>query len=88
MQLRLAALISVLCGPFAAAQDMDMSPVKQLQRFAPLIGVWEGGGVSTSGRDGPEMAWSARASVGWILGGHFVREHLRIEQEIRNSIRL
>ena len=81
MHTRLSVLSVVLCASFASAQDMDTSPAKEVQKFAPLIGSWEGDGLVRHAAAGPSEKWTAKASTGWALNGHFVREELRIEFE-------
>lgn len=79
MKMRLAVLAVVLCVPFAAAQDMDMSPAKQLQKYAPMAGTWEGTGTVLNNPGGDVDNWTSKSSARWVLNGHFLREDLRIE---------
>ncbi len=67
----LAFALSVLC-PAALAQEPP-APASQLQKFQPLIGNWEASGTMRATPDAEEIAWTARESYRWVLGGHFVR---------------
>lgn len=70
----------VLLAP-AAAQEQSLEPAAEVQKFAPMIGTWEGSGTVNHGADGGSEEWTSKSSARWILGGHFVREDVRIEMK-------
>ncbi len=75
----LSTLPLFLCASLAVAQEETSAPAKQVQKFAPLVGTWTGSGIVRHAPEGPEETWTSKSSARWALGGHFVREDLRIE---------
>ena len=69
----------ILAAAPAVAQAPDTSPAKEVKKFEKLIGTWEGTGTVTHGPEAPTEKWTSRSSCKWVLGGHFVREDVRID---------
>jgi hypothetical protein len=57
-----------------------MEPAKELARFDPLLGNWEGSGTAT-GSAGKQTKWTSKATVQKILGGHYVQDDTRVDLE-------
>lgn len=71
---RLFVVSALLLAPVVAQEGgYDNSPAKELQRFAPLIGNWAGGGTMKD-PTGAEAKWEAHGSYRWCLSKHFVQE--------------
>ncbi len=62
----------------APAQEVP-APASQLKKFEPFIGDWQVSGTMRATADAPETPWTARESLRWALGGHFVQQELLIE---------
>ena len=75
---RLSTLSLFLCASLAVAQEEMTKPAQQVQKFAPLVGTWEGSGIVRHEPGGPEETWKAKSSARWVLGGHFLREDVGI----------
>lgn len=56
----------------------DLTPAKELERFAPMLGTFKGKGTMRMSPDGPAAPWSAVVRYQKVLGGHFIREDHRI----------
>lgn len=80
--LALLALLALL--PAAGlAQDpgADMAPAAELTRYQPMIGTWEGSGTVQMAPGAQAAPWTARTTCEWVLGNHFVREHMNVAFE-------
>jgi hypothetical protein len=83
MQFPLLTTLLLSCAGASApfAQDSDLAPVPaaELQKFAPMVGTWEGSGTFRMAPDAAEEKWTSATSFEWILGGHFLREDMAIQ---------
>lgn len=70
-------LALLLAAPFARAQAP--APAPEMQQLAPLVGSWKGAGEVVMAPDAEPLAWTSVSEVCWILGGHFLREDLRVD---------
>jgi hypothetical protein len=72
MKPSLTVLSLALLALTAPAQDLP-KPAPELQRLAPLIGHWQGGGTAQMG-PGEPTNWESHSTFAWALGGYFVQE--------------
>jgi len=73
------ALLSL--SPFVCTQDMPVpSPAPELERFAPLVGHWNGSGVVRGNQDVGDP-WTAKASYKWSHGGFWLQQDFVLEFE-------
>jgi len=56
-------------------------PPKELEKFSPLIGYWEGSGTVSHGPGVPPGKWTSTSHVRKVLDGHFLREDMRVDFE-------
>lgn len=75
----LITALTVAAAPALAQDPPDISPAKEVEKFAPLVGTWEGTGEVSHGPGMPSEKWTSKSTCSWILGGHFVREDVRID---------
>ncbi|MCR9245999.1 MAG: DUF1579 domain-containing protein [bacterium] len=86
LTLSLFSAAVVALSPFALCQDASSEehgppkPAPELQKFAPLIGNWQGKGVFHDPKAG-DMKWTARGSYRWVLSNFWVEEDFWIEFE-------
>ncbi len=82
----LLVAVPVLAQEPSGAPDMAamMQPAPQLQKYAKLIGQWEGAGTYTPAAGVTPIAWTAKESGSWALGNHFVelRTHVQFEGQV------
>lgn len=71
---------AVVASVLAACVQAQMEPAKELARFDPLLGNWEGSGTAT-GSAGKQTKWTSKATVQKILGGHYVQDDTRVDLE-------
>jgi hypothetical protein len=57
-----------------------MSPAKELAKFQPLIGNWEGAGKMME-PTGDSTNWTSKSTYQWVLNKHFVQEDFLIKFE-------
>lgn len=70
----LLPLIFVLPGLAAAQETHEMpKPAPELQKFAPLIGNWQGSGTAQMG-PGEATKWESHSTYAWALDNFFVQE--------------
>jgi len=80
----LCTALAVFTSPVLAQEDMPMGlpqPAKELEKFSRLIGYWQGEGTSTQGPNKPMGKWTSTSHIRKVLGGHFLREDVRIDGE-------
>jgi hypothetical protein len=75
----LAALAS---ASLAQQEGPSMMPDPQVQKFAALIGDYQGNGTVLEKPGAQPTKWTATGHTAWILGGHFVQE----DQDIQTSM--
>lgn len=73
MNQRSLALPLLLVFACAAAAQETPKPAAELQKYAPLIGSWQGSGTAQMGPGEPSK-WKARSTYAWALGDFFVQE--------------
>ncbi len=79
MQHRTAIIaVALVATATLSAQGIPM-PAKQLEKFAPMLGAWEGEGVAISEPGGPEMPWKAKSKMSKTLNGFFIREETVVD---------
>ncbi len=63
-------------------QEMEIpKPASELDAFKSLLGNWQGSGTVAMVPGAPKMAWTSKSTWQYVLGGHFLREDLRVEFE-------
>ena len=80
---RIIVAIAFAFIPVAAAVAQEGAPpvAKEMARFKPLIGNWEGSGTVRPAPGAPEMPWTSVSTTESVLGGHFVMDHMKIDVE-------
>ncbi|MGK0519579.1 MAG: hypothetical protein ACJAUC_002280 [Planctomycetota bacterium] len=71
---------ALLVTSVAAQEPPDMSPAKELAKFQPLIGNWEGAGKMME-PTGDSTNWTSKSTYQWVLNKHFVQEDFLIKFE-------
>lgn len=75
----LTALLTLPLARPAIAQEAPPGPAAELQKFAGLIGHWQGTGTANMGPT--PSKWRSQSTYAWSLGKHFVQEDSRITFE-------
>ena len=87
---QLFCLSLLLCTAPAVTQEDMLKPAKQLQKYASLVGTWEGSGTVIDAPSAPPTRsrptaarvankWTAKSTYQWVLGGHFLRQDTRVD---------
>lgn len=84
MHFRLLPTLLLTCvgAPALFAQDLadfQTKPAAELQKFAPMVGTWEGSGSVHMAPGADAMPWTSTSSFEWVLGGHWLREDVSIK---------
>jgi len=81
----LGTALILFTSPVLAQEDAAHSgfpqPAKELEKFSKLIGYWQGEGTAAKDASSPMMKWTSSSHVRKVLGGHFLREDVRIDGE-------
>ncbi len=76
----IAALL--VANPLVAQEDQPMGmpqPAKELAKLSRLIGHFKGQGTAKHSPDQPASNWTSITHCRKVLGGHFLREDVRID---------
>lgn len=63
------------------AQEGPPKPAPEVQKFAPMLGNWQGTGDATFGPGTPPVKWTAHGTYRWCLDGHWLQEDFRLTFE-------
>ncbi|MFH0946362.1 MAG: DUF1579 family protein [Planctomycetota bacterium] len=81
MKMVCVSLSVLFCLATARAQEEMFQPAPEVQKFAGLVGTWEGSGSVMMSPDGEASEWTSASTYRWVLGGHFLREDTVIRGE-------
>jgi len=77
---RAASSFLLLLPSLLPAQDAPPTPAPELQKLAPMLGNWTGGGVMNE-PGGPTTKWTGKGTYAWCLDGHFVQGDFAVQFE-------
>ncbi|MCZ6506575.1 MAG: DUF1579 family protein [Acidobacteria bacterium] len=83
---QLFCLSLLLCSAAAVTQDDMLKPATQLQKYASLVGTWEGSGTVIDAPSAPANEWTAKSTYQWVLGGHFLRQDMSVDFDEQGTL--
>jgi hypothetical protein len=78
---RLCAATCALLAPVSTQDQAGLQipkPASELQKYQPMLGVWEGSGEVIKAPGEAPSKWTAESTVQWALSNFFVEEKLRV----------
>ncbi len=78
----LSAVAALAAAGMSQGPGEGMMPSPEVQKFAVLVGDWQGSGTMVSKPGAEATKWTATGHAQWILGGHFIQE----DQSIQTSM--